>query len=180
MDCNGTAARHSVPQTLTPLCCAYTRSPPETNAQAVKHLRELLTDNTITFCPYEVRACSGTLKHSSAVTRGCLLALQELEQIEDLGAGGFGRVILCNWLGTDVAVKVMHKSNGASLVDFLREARLMSQLRHPHIVQFLGVCINAGKKAVCCGKPRKPWVLQQQYCDTSRHVLTRYLCWHSW
>lgn len=34
------------------------------------------------------------------------------------------------------------------LIDLQKEARLLSTLRHPHIVQFLGIVIDAGVQAI--------------------------------
>jgi serine/threonine protein kinase len=56
-----------------------------------------------------------------------------------LGAGGMGEVLLCEdgWLGRDIAMKVMRRSEGAGSdgnARFLREARVQGQLEHPSIV----------------------------------------------
>ena len=65
-----------------------------------------------------------------------------------MGSGGFGDVLLCRWAGVKVAVKVMQGTRLKSLAAFLREARLLSYLRHPNIVQFLGISMNAEHFAV--------------------------------
>lgn len=71
-----------------------------------------------------------------------------------LGTGGYGKVLQCRWQGAEVALKVMHSHKLASVEAFIREARLMSVLRHPNIVQFLGVCMKQGKQGVRQPGPR--------------------------
>ena len=74
--------------------------------------------------------------------------MQSLVEVEHLGSGGYGDVMLATWQGTDVALKVMHGHRLQSVDAFLHEARLMSVLRHPHIVQFLGVVIDGHTQGV--------------------------------
>jgi len=57
-----------------------------------------------------------------------------------LGAGGMGEVYRATdaQTGGEVAVKVLHAESSAAIrARFMREARLASQLRHPHIVPVL-------------------------------------------
>src|SRR5258708_39569089 len=56
-----------------------------------------------------------------------------------LGAGGMGEVRLCadQWIGRDVAMKVIRSGSGSTSQTrgrFLREARVQGQLEHPSIV----------------------------------------------
>lgn len=59
-----------------------------------------------------------------------------------LGTGAFGEVVLANYQGTDVAVKRLRldPSQPQAAEDFRRELRVLCQLRHRHVVQFLGAC----------------------------------------
>ncbi|XP_064388831.1 probable serine/threonine-protein kinase DDB_G0271682 [Halichondria panicea] len=70
-----------------------------------------------------------------------------------LGTGAYGSVEEVEIPGATVAAKKLHEQlvNLGSLqqvekwvTDFVEECKLMSQLRHPHIVQFLGVCYLPG------------------------------------
>ncbi|XP_064397166.1 probable serine/threonine-protein kinase drkD [Halichondria panicea] len=70
-----------------------------------------------------------------------------------LGAGAYGSVEEVEIPGATVAAKKLHQQlvNLGSpqqvekwVTDFVEECKLMSQLRHPHIVQFLGVCYLPG------------------------------------
>ena len=65
---------------------------------------------------------------------------------QELGRGAYGEVRKAEWLGTPCATKRVHPQllpqDGALnkvAIDFVRECRTWKDLRHPHIVQFLGV-----------------------------------------
>ena len=69
------------------------------------------------------------------------------------GAGSYGYVEVVSILGTRCAAKVIHSvfedveegGEGKSPIDYFKEeCTLMSKLRHPHIVQFLGICYPRG------------------------------------
>ena len=55
-----------------------------------------------------------------------------------------GDVFKAIWRGTVVAVKKLpaHNITPALLVDFVREVRLMKQLRHPNILMLLGATLT--------------------------------------
>jgi hypothetical protein len=59
-----------------------------------------------------------------------------------VGTGAFGEVLKANYPGTDVAVKRLRldPSQPQAAEDFRRELRVLCQLRHRHVVQFLGAC----------------------------------------
>jgi serine/threonine protein kinase len=64
---------------------------------------------------------------------------------ESLGSGSFGEVRKGTWQRTTVAVKTINGNaveNKKILVKFHEESSIMSKLRHPNVVQFLGVCIH--------------------------------------
>lgn len=64
----------------------------------------------------------------------------ELTLLEELGSGQFGVVRKGKWKGsTDVAVKLM-KEGTMSEDDFIDEAKVMTKLQHPNLVQLYGVC----------------------------------------
>ncbi|KAI7839821.1 hypothetical protein COHA_006442 [Chlorella ohadii] len=74
----------------------------------------------------------------------------ELTLQQSIGAGSFGKVYKAKWHETLVAVKVLldlENVNDSSLtlsnpvlVNLHKECSLMASLRHPNIVQFMGVC----------------------------------------
>ena len=74
------------------------------------------------------------------------LVKQLIPTDREVGRGAFGRVEEVRIPGALCAAKRIHgellrTENAAELTSkFVRECQLMSTLRHPHIVQFLGIC----------------------------------------
>ncbi|KAF8379510.1 hypothetical protein HHK36_028948 [Tetracentron sinense] len=59
-----------------------------------------------------------------------------------IGQGSYGEVYLVKWRGTAIAAKTIRSSiasNHRDLSAFMKELALWQRLRHPNIVQFLGV-----------------------------------------
>ncbi|CAO2814555.1 unnamed protein product [Amaranthus hypochondriacus] len=59
-----------------------------------------------------------------------------------VGIGFFGEVFRGIWNGTDVAVKVFLEQdlNSENMEDFCNEIAILSRLRHPNVILFLGAC----------------------------------------
>src|SRR5213078_2518464 len=73
----------------------------------------------------------------------------DYELLEEIGAGGFGRVFRARDLGLEreVAIKVLHPSLTADLgvvERFRREAQLAAKLRHPNVVSIYDIMGRAG------------------------------------
>src|SRR6266487_2904841 len=73
----------------------------------------------------------------------------DYELLEEIGAGGFGRVYRARDLGLerDVAMKVLHPSlttDPSVMERFRREAQLAARLRHPNIVSIYDIRSRAG------------------------------------
>ena len=71
---------------------------------------------------------------------------EEIVDKEKVGSGAFGIVMKCKWRGTPVAIKQIHKhmaEDEIARVEFALELKVMRQLHHPNIVQFLGVMISS-------------------------------------
>lgn len=66
----------------------------------------------------------------------------EIDKESELGAGAFGTVYKGYYFGTTVAIKkIKIPNNDMDLMRFLkREVVILKSLRHPAIVQFVGVC----------------------------------------
>lgn len=84
------------------------------------------------------------MQSSDGVARSFeLLALAGVESLNrELGRGSYGRVFAVKYCGMTCAAKEVHSDlmQGQRIVDmFLRECDHCSRLRHPNIVQFLGV-----------------------------------------
>ena len=64
-----------------------------------------------------------------------------------IGAGGFGEVYKCNYNGKMVAVKTLQhcepENRQSMMAEFLVEMKLMSKLKHPNIVSFIGACVHS-------------------------------------
>eukprot|EP00741_Cyanophora_paradoxa_P001901 tig00000523_g1841.t1 len=71
-----------------------------------------------------------------------LIPFSDLDLGEPLGSGGFGEVVKANWRGTEVAVKRLYHSVAPKILmsEFREEVALLSRLRHPNIVLFMGWC----------------------------------------
>ena len=70
----------------------------------------------------------------------------ELKFVKQIGEGGFGQVFLGVWNGKSVAIKkfnVKDKHNlKYSLNKFIKEINIISNLRHPNVVLYMGASIN--------------------------------------
>ncbi|NLR74940.1 serine/threonine protein kinase [Leeia aquatica] len=75
-----------------------------------------------------------------------MAAIGRFELIRTLGKGAQGTVWLARdpVLGRQVALKVWHDKNVAQQADLLDEARAVSRLQHPHIVQLYDVLTQDG------------------------------------
>jgi serine/threonine protein kinase len=63
----------------------------------------------------------------------------------EIGHGSFGLVHKALWRGTEVAVKRLPRESITDpqiLLEFMKEAFIMRQLRHPNVLQVLGVCTD--------------------------------------
>ena len=107
-----------------------------------------------------------------------------------LGEGSFGRVHLGSWMETDVAVKVLDRSSFSSLSRerrettndlrvLLEESDMMAGLRHPNIVQFIGVSLEGPRPCIIteyCARGSLCDVLRQASSDP-RGQTARALTW---
>ena len=67
---------------------------------------------------------------------------KELTLGKEIGSGSYGTVFKANWAGTPVAVKVLKVRNAKRVSSTLEnEVRVHSSVRHPNIVQMMGVSI---------------------------------------
>jgi len=64
----------------------------------------------------------------------------ELEIGEQIGTGSYGAVHKAEWNGSEVAVKMMISTNVTKEMrqSFIEEVQIMTELRHPHVVLFMG------------------------------------------
>ena len=79
---------------------------------------------------------------------GCwAIASDEIDLVAGIGQGGQGKVYRAVWRGMSVVVKAIKKSHVALHDDlFENEIMVMSTLRHPNLVLFLGAVLDGPKK----------------------------------
>ncbi len=74
------------------------------------------------------------------------IKFSELKFVQKIGEGGFGQVFLGLWNGKYVAIKKFNtkeKHSGKnSLNKFIKEINVISNLRHPNVVLYIGASIN--------------------------------------
>ncbi|XP_074280740.1 U-box domain-containing protein 34-like [Silene latifolia] len=83
----------------------------------------------------------GTRKYTSDEIKE---ATDFLSDTRVIGEGGYGKVYKGVLDHTSVAVKVLREDATDKKEEFLREVRILSQLRHPNLVLLLGVCPDIG------------------------------------
>jgi c-src tyrosine kinase len=74
------------------------------------------------------------------IKHGWQIKLADLKLGEQIGKGQFGDVILADYLGTPVAVKVL--KDKTMVQQFLTEAYVMTTLRHENLVRFIGIVLG--------------------------------------
>jgi serine/threonine protein kinase len=74
----------------------------------------------------------------------------EIEFGEVLGTGGYGEVRKAVWRGTEVAVKTLLAGNASNETRnaFIDEVRVMTTLRHPHVVLFMAASTKPPKLCI--------------------------------
>ena len=74
-----------------------------------------------------------------------IIDFDEIQLGKKIGTGNFGEVYKGKWKGSDVAVKKFFKQQASEqlLLELRKESVIMSQLRHPNILLFLGACTVA-------------------------------------
>jgi len=101
--------------------------------------------------PGNPREGFNTLSAQDMATHKWAISKDEIEFVTRLGAGAYGEVWAGTWRRNEVAVKSLHVSDRLSEDDknnFLEEMSLLSELRHPNIVRFLGACLEASDMCI--------------------------------
>ena len=95
---------------------------------------------------------------------------------EEFGVGAYGRVFAVDYYGTVCAAKEVHSIliSGVGVEEFqrtrdnfLRECQQCAELRHPNIVQFLGVYYKPGRSTI-------PILVMEKMEESLRSSLERY------
>ena len=124
---------------------ALSRVPRDRYYTATEMLEDFVTDAGT----FQVLAAAPTVTESGFERRLRRALGDDYELLEEIGAGGFGRVYRARDLALerDVAIKVLHPALTADpgvLERFRREAQLAARLRHPNIVSIYDIMGRAG------------------------------------
>ena len=94
---------------------------------------------------------------------GWLTDVSEVELGDVLGRGSSGVTVKGKWKGQPVAVKTVNVSGKSRAVSFLREVKILAQLRHPHVLPFYAACLKQPDHCLlltdyCTGATLKEWL----------------------
>jgi len=87
-----------------------------------------------------------------ATDRAPEIRSEEIEIGDKFGGGCFGSVYKGKCRGATVAIKQLHKQDLDSkiLEDFRKEVDILTQMRHPNVVLFMGACTEQHKLTIVC------------------------------
>ena len=96
-----------------------------------------------------------------------------------IGHGGFGEVFLGRYHGSLVAVKKLFNQDmmGKGLHDFRREVQILSKLRHPSIVLWLGACTQVPNLTIVLEYMDKGSLHQLLHRTTSPYTMLTAIRW---
>ena len=111
-----------------------------------------------------------------------LKAVTPLQGGRELGRGAYGRVYAVNYHGTICAAKEIHSIlvDGVDEVQmrrivesFMTECHQCSALRHPHVIQFLGIYYPSGAGSLQ-GRMRLPVMVMEMMADSLTSLVDKY------
>ena len=79
-----------------------------------------------------------------------IIPISEIRNWKQIEKGSFGIIYEATWRGTRIAVKKLPTTlNEKALKEFYQEAALMRSLRHPNILQYLGIAHYDKEISIC-------------------------------
>jgi hypothetical protein len=105
--------------------------------------------------------------YADNVTEFLVIPWKDIHINRKIGEGAFGEVMIAEWSGVDVAVKLFKNTTAAAMKDFEHEAlRIAKVSHHPHAVRFIGASFKEGSIAMVlalCSRPSVPnWTPAKQ------------------
>jgi len=80
------------------------------------------------------------------------IPMHEIKNLVQIEKGSFGVIYEATWRGTKIAVKKLPANmSQKTLNEFYQEAALMRALRHPNILQYLGIAFSGTDICICMG-----------------------------
>jgi hypothetical protein len=67
---------------------------------------------------------------------------EDLREKEEIGSGGFGKVVKASHFQVTVVVKIFFDENEDIISNMAKEVRLHQGLRHSNIAEFMSVCVH--------------------------------------
>ena len=106
---------------------------------------------------------------------GWLADVSDVKLGDVLGQGSSGVTMKGRWKGQPVAAKRVNVSGKSRAVSFLREVKVLAQLRHPHVLPFYAACLKPPENCLlltdyCTGGTLKEWLYPR---DGSNPTSTR-------
>mmetsp|Transcript_2906 Transcript_2906/g.11453 ORF Transcript_2906/g.11453 Transcript_2906/m.11453 type:complete len:458 (-) Transcript_2906:54-1427(-) len=94
---------------------------------------------------------------------GWLADVSDVKLGDVLGQGSSGVTMMGKWKGQPLAVKRVNVSGKSRAVSFLREVKILAQLRHPHVLPFYAACLKPPDHCLlltdyCTGATLKEWL----------------------
>lgn len=133
--------------------------PPATDhaPNTASHMPDLFDGSASYFPTSEPRSSSagGDLKRAASESGGgpasWIIDANEIQFNKEIGRGSFGAVYTAKLRGSDVAVKKLYSSTSDAdiLADFSSEVSIMTKLRHPHVLLFLGKSFHFSRVSAC-------------------------------
>ena len=112
---------------------------------------------------------------SSEINQGFVLKEVTSLNRRELGRGAYGKVYAVKYCQTVCAAKEIHPiliedvgeaEKTFTIESFLRECRQCSMLRHPNIIQFLGVYYPTGEPGGAANRMRLPVMVMEMMADS--------------
>eukprot|EP00736_Rhodelphis_marinus_P006471 Rmarinus@m.30068 len=89
--------------------------------------------------------CTKAFAARMGLSAKCFIDYDTVQFVKKIGCGSFGEVYEANWQGVRVAAKRVfsHNVDNTAFQLFMKEVNIMSQLRHPNVVQLIGVVFHS-------------------------------------